>query len=146
MLSNPWWPLSWIDILHHWKIITWANFLNFCWCLFQKHESRAFSHKFPKPKDEGWILVLGEIENKEVIALKRIGYIRNRSKSQLAFYTPEKTGRIIYTLYMMSDAYLGLDQQLDIPMEILPASIESQVNTELEDLNFGDDNLMSEMT
>ncbi|KAL5009476.1 hypothetical protein ScPMuIL_011781 [Solemya velum] len=105
----------------------------------RKNESRAFTQKFPKPKDAGWILVLGEIENKEVIALKRIGYIRNQSKSQLAFYTPEKTGRVIYTLYMMSDAYLGLDQQLDIPLEILPASIESQVNTELDDLDFGDE-------
>ena len=43
----------------------------------------------------------------------------------------------------MSDSYLGLDQQYDICLEVIPASLESQVNTELtnelEDLDFGGD-------
>jgi activating signal cointegrator complex subunit 3 len=77
-----------------------------------------------------------------VIALKRVSYIRGSSKQSLAIYTPENTGRVIYTLYMMSDSYLGLDQQYDICLDIIPASIETQVNTEisneLEDLDFGE--------
>ena len=32
---------------------------------------------------------------------------------------------------MMSDSYLGMDQQYDICLEVLPPSIEAQVNTEL---------------
>lgn len=31
----------------------------------------------------------------------------------------------------MSDSYLGLDQQYDLPLEIIPASLEAQVNSEL---------------
>ena len=108
-------------------------------CL-QKKDSKAFVPRFPKPKDEGWFMVLGEVETKEVVALKRVGYVRSRMNVQLAFYTPENTGRVIYTLYFMSDSYLGLDQQIDVCFDIIPASLEAQVNAELnldlEDLDF----------
>ncbi|KAK7480724.1 hypothetical protein BaRGS_00027985 [Batillaria attramentaria] len=49
----------------------------------------------------------------------------------MALLTPESTGRVIYTLYLMSDCYLGLDQQYDICLDVLPASVETQVNSEL---------------
>ena len=102
-------------------------------CAFfsQRSDSKAYTPRFGKPKDEGWFLVLGEVEGREVVALKRVGTVRGRSKLQLAFYTPETTGRVIYTLYLMSDCYLGLDQQYDIRLDVIPASIEAQVNTEL---------------
>jgi len=35
----------------------------------------------------------------------------------------------------MSDCYLGLDQQYDLRLNIIPASLKAQVNTELEDLD-----------
>lgn len=86
--------------------------------------------------------MVGDVENREVVALKRVGYIRGRSSQQIAILTPETVGRVIYTLYLMSDSYLGLDQQYDICLDVIPASIESQVNTELvgelDDLDFGD--------
>lgn len=41
--------------------------------------------------------------------------------------------RCIYTLYLMSDSYLGLDQQYDIHLNVTPASIAAQVNTEVSD-------------
>ena len=50
---------------------------------------------------------------------------------QVAFYTPERPGRVIYTLYLLSDSYIGLDQQYDICLDVIPASIEAQVNSEL---------------
>jgi activating signal cointegrator complex subunit 3 len=96
-----------------------------------KRDSKAYAPKFPKSKDEGWILVLGEIETQEVIALKRIGYVRSKSKIPLSFYTPEVPGRVIYTLYVMSDSYLGLDQQYDMCLQVQESSLEAQVNTEL---------------
>ncbi|XP_013419499.1 activating signal cointegrator 1 complex subunit 3-like isoform X1 [Lingula anatina] len=99
----------------------------------KKHDSKAYTSRFPKPKDEGWFLVIGEVDKKELIALKRVGYVRNRTNVQLALYTPEIPGRVIYTLYLMSDAYLGLDQQYDICLDVVPASIEAQVNTELKE-------------
>uniref|UniRef100_A0A8B9HJP4 Activating signal cointegrator 1 complex subunit 3 n=1 Tax=Astyanax mexicanus TaxID=7994 RepID=A0A8B9HJP4_ASTMX len=99
----------------------------------QRQDSKAQAPRFPKPKDEGWFLVLGEVEKKELLAIKRVGYVRNRSVVSLAFYTPEQTGKCIYTLYLMSDSYLGLDQQYDIHLNVTPASISAQVNTEVTD-------------
>uniref|UniRef100_A0A8C2PSK9 Activating signal cointegrator 1 complex subunit 3 n=1 Tax=Cyprinus carpio TaxID=7962 RepID=A0A8C2PSK9_CYPCA len=99
----------------------------------RKQDSKAQAPLFPKPKDEGWFLVLGEVDKKELLAIKRVGFIRNHSSVSVAFYTPEKTGKSIYTLYLMSDSYLGLDQQYDIHLNVIPASIAAQVNSEISD-------------
>eukprot|EP00118_Oscarella_pearsei_P012972 m.99162 g.99162 ORF g.99162 m.99162 type:complete len:116 (+) comp37045_c0_seq1:6427-6774(+) len=88
-------------------------------CL-QRVESKAHAPCFPKAKDEGWWLVLGDVESGELVALKRVGFVRKTTRINLAFYTPETAGRKIYTLYVMSDSYLGLDQQHDINVEMKP--------------------------
>ncbi len=59
----------------------------------RKQDSKAQAPHFTKPKDEGWFLVLGEVEKKELLAIKRVGFIRNHSSVSVAFYTPEKTGK-----------------------------------------------------
>ncbi|XP_059501244.1 activating signal cointegrator 1 complex subunit 3 [Stegostoma tigrinum] len=98
-----------------------------------KYDSKAITPRFPKAKDEGWFVILGEVDKKELMALKRVGYIRNQSIISLAFYTPETTGRYIYTLYLMNDSYLGMDQQYDFYLDVIPASIVAQTNTEVSD-------------
>ena len=52
-------------------------------------------------------MVVGDTEAKEVVALKRVAMRGGRTSAQLALYTPETEGRVIYTLYLMSDSYLG---------------------------------------
>ncbi|XP_034729365.1 activating signal cointegrator 1 complex subunit 3 [Etheostoma cragini] len=99
----------------------------------RKQDSKAQAPRFPKTKDEGWFLVLGEVDRKELLAVKRVAYVRHRTAVSVAFYTPEKTGKCIYTLYLMSDSYLGLDQQYDIHLNVTPASISAQVNSEVSD-------------
>ena len=94
--------------------------------------------RFPKPKDEGWFLLLGDLETQDLLALKRIPSLKSHGSSshQLTFTTPltdipeimghqvgSLTGgyskRVILTLYVISDAYLGLDQQYDIKLEVI---------------------------
>lgn len=48
--------------------------------------------KFPKGKDEGWFLTLGNQYDGELIALKRIGYKTNKSSHQLTFIAPPIKG------------------------------------------------------
>ncbi|XP_072187637.1 activating signal cointegrator 1 complex subunit 3 [Excalfactoria chinensis] len=98
-----------------------------------KQDSKAVAPRFPKVKDEGWFLILGEVDKKELIALKRTGYVRNRNTVSVAFYTPETLGKCIYTLYLMSDSYLGMDQQYDIYLNIIPGSTSAQATTEVSD-------------
>ncbi|KAH9490919.1 activating signal cointegrator 1 complex subunit [Bulinus truncatus] len=97
----------------------------------KKTDSKAHTLSFPKPKDEGWIIVIGNIETREVIALKRVGFVRGRTTANISVYTPQVMGRVIYTVYLMSDAYLGLDQQYDVCFDVLEANIEAQVNAEM---------------
>lgn len=99
----------------------------------RKQDSKAQAPWFPKAKDEGWFLVMGEVDHKELLAVKRVGYVRNHTSVSVAFYSPETTGKYIYTLYVMSDSYLGLDQQYDVHLNVIPASIAAQVNTEVSD-------------
>uniref|UniRef100_A0A3Q3K309 Activating signal cointegrator 1 complex subunit 3 n=1 Tax=Monopterus albus TaxID=43700 RepID=A0A3Q3K309_MONAL len=101
--------------------------------LGQKQDSKAQAPRFPKVKDEGWFLVMGEVDRKELLAVKRVGYVRNSTTVSVAFYTMEKTGKCIYTLYLMSDSYLGLDQQYDIHLNVTAANIAAQVNMEVSD-------------
>ncbi len=75
-------------------------------------------------------MVLGEIDTGDVLALKRVGLIKRHQKVSLSFFTPEKLGRKIFTLYVLSDSYLGLDQQYDIHLEVIEADICAQINSD----------------
>lgn len=98
---------------------------------------KVHSPRFPRGKDEGWFLTLGNIESGELMALKRVSAIKGSGKcQQLTFFTPKTTGRLIITLYVLSDCYLGLDQQYDLQLDIIPGSLRAQVNTDLRDLEF----------
>lgn len=56
-------------------------------------EKRAYAPRFPKPKDDGWFLTLGHIENMELLALKRVPPVHHKSNQQLLFSTPSKSGK-----------------------------------------------------
>lgn len=97
---------------------------------FYRHGSRSIRNsgspipkvhcpKFTKAKDEGWFLVLGEPYAGELVALKRCSYRHTRSTHQITFNAPQKLGRIIYTAYIISDSYIGFDQQFDIHLEVI---------------------------
>ena len=67
-------------------------------------------------------------------------FFTGKSSVQMSLYMPETIGRVIYTVYLMSDSYLGLDQQYDLHFDVMEQSLEAQVNTELKnelaDLDF----------
>ena len=97
--------------------------------LFQhgtSRDSRAYAPKFSKAKDEGWWVLIGVVDSGELLALKRIGYVRNKTVTTLALSTPEEPARKIYNLYLISDCYLGLDQQVDICLNFVET--ESRIN------------------
>uniref|UniRef100_UPI00358EF322 activating signal cointegrator 1 complex subunit 3 isoform X2 n=1 Tax=Myxine glutinosa TaxID=7769 RepID=UPI00358EF322 len=84
-----------------------------------RFDGKGQTPRFPKQKDEGWILVVGLPDSRELVALKRIGALRGgRGSVTLSFSTPETEGRCIYTVYVMSDSYLGLDQQYDLHADV----------------------------
>ncbi|ODM91249.1 Activating signal cointegrator 1 complex subunit 3 [Orchesella cincta] len=88
-------------------------------------DMKVFAPKFSKPKDEGWFMVLGDVEYRDVIALKRLGGVRKKAQQQLLITTPKTEGRKIYTGYLISDAYLGLDQQYEFCFNITHKAVSS---------------------
>lgn len=82
---------------------------------------QALAPHYPKPKDESWFLVLGDRERKELVALKRTGSMRASCRHHLTFRVPQEVGRVIYTLFLLSDSYLGLDQQYYVYLDVEPA-------------------------
>ena len=84
----------------------------------QKSSNRVFAPKFPKPKDENWFLILGDIDKSELIAIKRIGSIGAKTQQNITFKTPSIPGTAIYTIYLCSDSYLNLDQQFNVCLQI----------------------------
>lgn len=62
--------------------------------LGRRTSSHIYSPHFPKSKDEGWFLTLGDTEKSELLALKRVSYRGNKSSQQIFFTAPKKTGKI----------------------------------------------------
>jgi hypothetical protein len=88
------------------------------------HDGRIHAPMFPKPQYESWWLVLGDTEADELHALKRIS-MRNgpnetlveKINTHLTIDAPSHLGKHEYTLFVMSDGYLGIDQMVPIPFE-----------------------------
>lgn len=88
------------------------------------HDGRIHSPRFPKPQYESWWLILGDTHNDELLGLKRVSMrngpnetLSNRISTSLSFETPVHLGKHNYILYLISDGYLGLDQQFEISFE-----------------------------
>lgn len=57
---------------------------------------KAHSPMFLKGKDESWFLVLGDIRNKELWALKRVSGINSQQRChQLQFTAPDNLGKLV---------------------------------------------------
>ncbi|XP_035672627.1 U5 small nuclear ribonucleoprotein 200 kDa helicase-like [Branchiostoma floridae] len=64
---------------------------------------------FPQKREEGWWVVIGDNKSNSLISIKRLT-LQNKAKVKLDFVAPSQ-GTHTYTLYYMSDAYMGCDQE-----------------------------------
>ena len=85
-------------------------------------DGKAYAPKYPKPKDESWIIILGNTETSELVGLKRLTSLRNKQIIHVQFKTPTlkdmQNNEYKLALFFMSDVYLGLDQQFDFRFRI----------------------------
>jgi len=78
--------------------------------------SKISAPRFPKPQQEGWWLILGD-SNDQLINLRRIGVIDAREMERttiIKFKSPLSSLEGKLTLFLISDGYIGIDQQIDI--------------------------------
>ncbi|PAA72657.1 hypothetical protein BOX15_Mlig007168g1 [Macrostomum lignano] len=64
---------------------------------------------FPQKREEGWWLVVCDPAANALISIKRTS-LQQKAKVKLEFAAPADPGDYKYTLYFMSDSYLGCDQ------------------------------------
>ena len=83
------------------------------------------------PKTEGWWLVVGDTNSNSLLSIKRVT-IGRKNKTKLEFSAPENPGDYNLTLYLMSDSYLGCDQEYEVPLTVVPGG-ESSEEEEEED-------------
>lgn len=73
--------------------------------------------KYPKTKEEGWWLVVGDTRTNQLLAIKRVT-LQRRSKVKLDFAAPSEVGKKAYTLYFMCDSYMGCDQEYSFTIDV----------------------------
>lgn len=91
----------------------------------------VYAPKFPKAKDEGWLLTLGSVDQQELLAMKRVTLPRAKCSQQLGFRTPQQLGRLALAFYFISDSYVGLDQQYTLYLNVCPATAEPLLDDEI---------------
>jgi len=79
----------------------------------------VYSPYYPKEKEEQWWLVIGQPETNHLLAIKRLTVQKNVSNLKLEFNAPEREGQHEYVLYLMSDCYMGCDQEYKFSLSVV---------------------------
>ena len=77
----------------------------------------ADAPRFPKPKEEGWWLVVADRGANALLAIKRV-VVAGKAKAKLEFAAPDAAGAKAYTLFFMCDSYLGADQEYELEINV----------------------------
>ena len=80
---------------------------------------------YPKPKTEGWWLVVGDPADNSLKAIKRVT-LGQKARVALEFDAPEEEGEYNYVLYLMCDSYLGCDQEFEVELKVAKGESESE--------------------
>ncbi|WZZ46843.1 hypothetical protein YC2023_043102 [Brassica napus] len=73
--------------------------------------------RYPKTKEEGWWLVVGDTKTNQLVAIKRVS-LQKKAKVKLDFQVPSEAGEKPYTLYFMCDSYMGCDQEYSFSVDV----------------------------
>ena len=71
---------------------------------------------FPQKREEGWWVVIGDPKANQLLSIKRLT-LQQKATVKLDFLAPAP-GQHNYTLYFMSDAYLGCDQEYKFSINV----------------------------
>lgn len=85
--------------------------------------------RYPKAKEEGWWLVVGDTKSNTLLAIKRVS-LQRRSKVKLDFSAPSDVGTKPYTLYFMCDSYLGCDQEYPFTVDVKAGGADDESDGE----------------
>jgi pre-mRNA-splicing helicase BRR2 len=77
----------------------------------------VFAPRFPTAKSEAWWAIVGCPATNTLGAIKRVAFGASANIA-LEFLAPADAGRAAYKLYIVSDSYMGCDQEYDIVLDV----------------------------
>lgn len=83
-----------------------------------KKTLKAYAPFWSRIKEEGWFIIIGLQSTDEILSFKRQRIPLCRSSTKVTIFPPEAPGEYVFTFYLMSDSYIGLDQQYDLTFKI----------------------------
>ncbi|KAK0383145.1 hypothetical protein NLU13_9058 [Sarocladium strictum] len=86
---------------------------------------------YPSKKTENWWLVVGDEKNKNLLAIKRVTI--GRELSIKLEYTVPKEGEHDLKLFLMSDSYIGVDQEREFSVKVAEGMDVDEEEEEEED-------------
>lgn len=78
----------------------------------------VYAPKFPKEKEESWWVLLGDTSNNSLLAIKRLSFTKPQMSVNLLFELGDEVGQRKFTLYLMCDAYQGVDQEHAVKLKV----------------------------
>jgi len=88
----------------------------------EEPQTTVMSPFFKEQRQEGWWVVIGD--DKNLISIKRLHRLGNTNTSILDFTAAHQEGKKEYTLYFMSDSYMGCDQEFVFSVDLKPPQEE----------------------
>merc|ERR1712071_605467 len=70
----------------------------------------------PSKREEGWWVIIGDANSNSLLSIKRLT-LQQKAKFKLDFVAP-RPGKYSYSLYFMSDSYMGCDQEYKFNLDI----------------------------
>uniref|UniRef100_A0A915CIG8 U5 small nuclear ribonucleoprotein 200 kDa helicase n=2 Tax=Parascaris univalens TaxID=6257 RepID=A0A915CIG8_PARUN len=84
-----------------------------------RYQSDAFCPRFPKEKSAGWILLVGEKDSGQLIAYAKTPPVVGSRELRVEVKMPMKRGRQILAVFILSDSYLGIDQEYNLHCDVI---------------------------
>uniref|UniRef100_A0A7E4USK6 MIF4G domain-containing protein n=1 Tax=Panagrellus redivivus TaxID=6233 RepID=A0A7E4USK6_PANRE len=79
------------------------------------NSTEAYSPRFHKEKTASWIMLVASKSSNNVLGFSKVAPIEGSRDVRVTFTTPQMPGPTTLTVFILSDAYLGIDQEYDVP-------------------------------
>lgn len=83
-----------------------------------RFNTSAYLPRWSKEKSAGWIVTVGEKDSAQLLALSYVPAVEGSRTARIDLHTPDKRGRIVISVIISSDCYLGIDQEYNIYADI----------------------------
>jgi len=97
----------------------------------KNYDNIVCASKYSKIKSCRWFLIIGNVKTNELLGIKKLSFT-NITKKNIDFVTPFEIDDSSLQLYLMSDSYIGIDQQQPVLLKSINKRIIKKYNLKKE--------------